>query len=568
MKSNIDHRRLGRLRQGQGEIADHIIDEFAAGRLSRREFIRRGTVVGISVPVLGSILAACGGSSSSPSTSSSPSSTVTGAPGAVIKAGILTPTGAINPLTVVDEGGLVMLAQTGEYLCLSGQTLTLQPVLATSWSANSAADVWTFKIRHGVKFHDGSPLTADDVVYTYQLQTNTKNAANALSAFGGVLTPSGVVKVDDFTVAFHLEAPNGNFPYLTSSDNYNMIIIPNGYDPPSWQSSFIGTGPFVLSTYTPKVGATFTRNESYWGTKALPSQTQFTFYDAQAPEILALTGGTIDVLGAFSVIGGEALLNGSYNVIKLKSSAHRELSMRCDQAPFTDPRVRRAVALTLNRPQVVTSLFKGYADIGNDSPFAPLFPSTNTSVAQRVQNISQAKSLLAAAGHGSGITTQLVTEQAEEIPEYAQIIVQAAAAIGVKVNLTVESSTQYYGKATFGNSDWLDATMSLVDYGHRSVPNVFLGAPLETIDAKAGTGSWNAAQFNNSQYDGLVSQYVAALDLSAQRSVAGQIETLLLNETPIIYGYFYNFLSATAMGVTGVYPTAIGHLFLNNAAKS
>ena len=568
MKSNIDHRRLGRLRQGQGEIADHIIDEFAAGRLSRREFIRRGTVVGISVPVLGSILATCGGSSSSPSTSSSPSSTVTGAPGAVIKAGILTPTGAINPLTVVDEGGLVMLAQTGEYLCLSGQTLTLQPVLATSWSANSAADVWTFKIRHGVKFHDGSPLTADDVVYTYQLQTNTKNAANALSAFGGVLTPSGVVKVDDFTVAFHLEAPNGNFPYLTSSDNYNMIIIPNGYDPPSWQSSFIGTGPFVLSTYTPKVGATFTRNESYWGTKALPSQTQFTFYDAQAPEILALTGGTIDVLGAFSVIGGEALLNGSYNVIKLKSSAHRELSMRCDQAPFTDPRVRRAVALTLNRPQVVTSLFKGYADIGNDSPFAPLFPSTNTSVAQRVQNISQAKSLLAAAGHGSGITTQLVTEQAEEIPEYAQIIVQAAAAIGVKVNLTVESSTQYYGKATFGNSDWLDATMSLVDYGHRSVPNVFLGAPLETIDAKTGTGSWNAAHFNNSQYDGLVSQYVAALDLSAQRSVAGQIETLLLNETPIIYGYFYNFLSATAMGVTGVYPTAIGHLFLNNAAKS
>jgi peptide/nickel transport system substrate-binding protein len=566
--SNIDHRRLGCLRQGQGEIADHIIDEFAAGRLSRREFIRRGTVVGISVPVLGSILAACGGSSSSPSTSSSPSSTVAGAPGAVIKAGILTPTGAINPLTVVDEGGLVMLAQTGEYLCLSGQTLTLQPVLATSWSANSAADVWTFKIRQGVKFHDGSPLTADDVVYTYQLQTNTKNAANALSAFGGVLTPSGVVKVDDFTVAFHLEAPNGNFPYLTSSDNYNMIIIPNNYSPANWQSSFIGTGPFVLSTYTPRVGATFTRNESYWGTKALPSQTQFTFYDTQAPEILALTGGTIDVLGAFSVIGGEALLNGSYNVIKLKSSAHRELSMRCDQAPFTDPRVRQAVALTLNRPQVVTSLFKGYADIGNDSPFAPVFPSTNTSVAQRVQNISQAKSLLAAAGHGSGFTAQLVTEQAEEIPEYAQIIVQAAAAIGVKINLTVESSTQYYGKATFGNSDWLDATMSLVDYGHRSVPNVFLGAPLETIDAKTGTGSWNAAHFNNSQYDGLVSQYVAALDLSAQRSVAGQIETLLLNETPIIYGYFYNFLSATAMGVTGVYPTAIGHLFLNNAAKS
>jgi peptide/nickel transport system substrate-binding protein len=567
---NIDHGRLSRLREDQGEIANHIIDEFAAGRLSRRDFIRRGTVVGISVPLLGSILAACGSSASSGSSSSttSASSTATGAPGAVIKVGIVTPTAAINPLTVADQGGLDMLAQTGEYLTLSTQTLVLQPVLATSWSPDSTAKVWTFKIRQGVKFHNGSPLTADDVVYTYQLNTNPKNAANALSAFAGVLTPSGVVKVDDFTVAFHLEAPNGNFPYLTSSDNYNMIIIPKGYNPASWQSSFVGTGPFKLGSYTPKVGATFMRNESYWGTKALPSQTEFTFYDTPSASVLALTGGTVDLLGQFAVSGGEALLTGSYNIIKLKSSAHRELSMRCDQAPFTDPRVRQAIALTLNRPQIVTALFKGYADIGNDSPFAPVFPSTDTSVAQRAQNMSQAKSLLAAAGHGSGFSTKLITENFLEIPDYAQIVVQAAAQIGVKINLTVESSSQYYGKATFGNSDWLDATMSLVDYGHRSVPNVFLTAPLQTINAKSGTGPWNAAHFSNSQYDSLVAQYIAASDVGTQKTLAGQIENLLLTQTPIIFGYFYNYLTATAMGVTGAYPTAIGHIFLYNAAKS
>jgi peptide/nickel transport system substrate-binding protein len=566
---NIDHNRLGRLRQDQGEIANHIIDEFAAGRLSRRDFIRRGTVVGISVPLLGSILAACGSSaSSSGSTGASSSSSATGAAGAVIKAGIVTPTGAINPVTVADQGGLDMLAQTGEYLCLSSQTLTLQPVLATSWSADSAAKVWTFKIRQGVKFHGGAALTADDVVYTYQLHTNTKNGSNALSAFAGVLSPSGVKKVDDYTVQFTLDAANGNFPYLTSSDNYNMIILPNGYDPAKWQSTFIGTGPFTLGSYTPKSGATFARNEAYWGTKALPSQTEFTFYDTQTPAILALTGGTIDVVGQFSVTGAQELLTGSYNIIKLKSSAHRELSMRCDQAPFTDPRVRQAVALTLNRPAIVQALFKGYADVGNDSPFAPVFPSTNTTVPQRVANVSKAKALLSAAGHGSGFSTQLVTENFLEIPDYAQIVAQAAAQIGVKINLKVESSAQYYGKATFGNSDWLDATMSLVDYGHRSVPNVFLTAPLETTNAKTGTGPWNAAHFANSQYDSLVAKYVAAVDVTSQKSLAGQIETLLLDQTPIIFGYFYNYLSATAQGVTGVYPTAIGHLFLYNAAKS
>jgi peptide/nickel transport system substrate-binding protein len=566
MTRKIDRSRLGRLRQDQGEIANHIIDEFAAGRLTRRDFIRRATVVGISVPALGSILAACGSSAST--SSSGATSTASGAPGATIKAGIVTPTASINPVTVADQGGLDMLAQTGEYLCLSTQGLTLKPVLATSWTPNATADVWTFKIRQGVKFHNGAPLTAADVVYTYKLQTNPKGSSNALSAFGGVLTPDGVTQVDDQTVQFKLAAPNGNFPYLTSSDNYNMIILPANYNPASWQSTFIGTGPFVLSSYTPKVGANFTRNESYWGTKALPSATQFTFYDTESASVLALTGGSIDVLGQFAVSGGEALLSGGYNIIKLKTSAHRELSMRCDQAPFTDARVRQAIALTLNRPEIITALWKGYADLGNDSPFAPVFPSTNTSIAQRVQNISQAKSLLTAAGHSSGFSTKLITENFLEIPQYAQIVVQAAAAIGVKINLTVESSSQYYGKATFGNSDWLDATMSLVDYGHRSVPNVFLTAPLQTTNATAGTGSWNAAHFANSQYDKLVTQYIAATDLSTQRSLAGQIQQLLLNETPIIFSYFYNYLTATAMGVNGVYPTAIGHLFLYNASKS
>ncbi len=196
MNRKINHRQLGRIRQGQGEIANHVIDEFAAGRLTRRDFIRRATVVGISAPVLGSILAACGssGSSGSSATTGASSSAPAGAAGAVIKAGIETPAGAINPVTVDDQGGLDMLAQTGEYLCLSDQTLSLKPVLATSWSSNSTADVWTFKIRQGVKFHDGTPLTADDVVYTYKLNCNPKGTADALSAFGGVLVPDGVVK--------------------------------------------------------------------------------------------------------------------------------------------------------------------------------------------------------------------------------------------------------------------------------------------------------------------------------------------------------------------------------------
>jgi len=560
---NSGNDRLSRLRAGQTEIGNHVIDEFVAGHIDRRAFLRNGALVGISAPVIGAVLAACG-SSTSPATKSSGSAAST----ATIRTGIVTPAAAINPVTVADQGGLDMLGQTGEYLTLSDQNLTLKAVLATSWKSNSTSDVWTFTIRKGVKFHNGDALTADDVVYTYKLQTNPAGKGAALSAFGGVLTPDGVVKVDDYTVEFHLASPNGNFPYLTSSDNYNMIILPNNYDPSQWQSSFIGTGPFKLKSYTEKVGASFVRNEDYWGPKAIPAATQFTFYDTDTPAILALTSGTLDVLGQFSVSGGEELLNGQYNVIKLKSSAHRELSMRCDQAPFTDNRVRQAIALSLNRPAIVTALFKGYADIGNDSPFAPVFPSTNTSIPQRALDVAKAKSLLSAAGHPNGFSATLTGEIFQEIPQYAQIIQQSAKAIGVDLKLNIEAQPKYYGNYLFGTSDWLDATMSLVDYGHRSVPNVFLTAPLQTINSKTGTGAWNAAHFNNSDYDRLSNQYIATADLSSQRTISGQIETLLLDQTPIVYGYFYNYLTAQAKNVTGAYPTAIGHIFLYNCKKS
>jgi len=568
-----DQRRLDTIRDARSELENHYIDELVAGRISRRQFMRKGAVIGMSTGLMGAILAACGGannvSSSSSSAAAGGSSTTSAASSAAVKGGTLklalpTPASAVNPLIVDDAGGLCLLAQTGEFLIFdNNQLLTLQPMLATKWTPSKGGAVWTFNLRQGVKFHDGSPLTADDVVYTFQQLANPKNASNALSALGGVLIPAGVVKVDSSTVAFHLEAANGNFPYLVSSDNYNAIIVPKGTDFAKWDKTFIGTGPFKLSAYSQNVSASFTANPDYWGGAPNLASTEFTFYTSQQPQILALQGGQVDAIVQFVVQGAQSLLNNSsYNIIKLKSSIHRELSMRNDQAPFTDARVRQAIALCLDRPGMVQALLDGDGEVGNDSPFAPKFPSTNTSVPQRTENIAKAKSLLAAAGHPSGFSTNLATEQYQEIPALAQVIAEAATKIGVTIKLKVETQANYYGKATFGNSDWLDATMSLVDYGDRGVPNVFLDAPL------LSAGTWNAAHFKNPQYDSLVKQYTAALDLQAQKTIAGKIETLLLDETPLVIPYWIDGLSATTSSVHGVNPTAIGAIYLKDASKS
>jgi peptide/nickel transport system substrate-binding protein len=235
--------------------------------------------------------------------------------------------------------------------------------------------------------------------------------------------------------------------------------------------------------------------------------------------------------------------------------------MRNDQAPFTDARVRQAVALTLDRPAMVSALLSGQGSVGNDSPFAPLFVTTNTSVPQRTQNLAMAKQLLTAANHPNGFTVQMDSEIYQEIPALAQVIKAYAAKAGININLNITNQTEYYGKSTYGNSNWLDGTMSLVDYGSRGVPNVFLESALTS------TGPWNAARFHNSTYDSLVKQYVAAVDLQTQQKLAGQIQTLLLQETPIVIPYFIDGLTATTPAVHGVNPTSISQIFLNQAYK-
>jgi peptide/nickel transport system substrate-binding protein len=561
---NINHERLDDLRRGRGPVQEHVIDEFVAGRLSRRDFIRKGSAMGLSMSLIGGILAACGSSGTS-SSGSSPSPA--GKAGATIKAGILTPVGAINPITINDQGGLELLGNIGEFLVFTDHSGIYHPWLATSWSSNSDASVWTFKIRQGVKFSNGNPMTVDDVVYSFQTQADPKSSGNALSQFGGFLTPDGVKKVDDQTVAFHLSAPNNGFVDSVSEDNYNMVVVPKGTDYGNYQKQPIGTGRFVMSSYSPSVGATLTRNPHYYGKAALPSKVEVTFYATEEPMASALQAGSIDAMDQFSVAGSPQLLTGGFNVISVRGAAQRQLSMRNDIKPFNNKLVRQAIALTLDRPGIVAALFKGQAVVGNDSPFAPNFASTNHTVPQRVKNIAKAKQLLAQAGVPNGFSTPLLTENIQEIPHFAQIIKQSAAQIGVTINLTIEAQSKYYGDGVVGKSDWLDGEMSLVDYGARSVPNLYLAAPLQSINTKKGTGAWNAARFNNPQYDKLSNQFIATVDLQSQKTLAGQIQQLLLDETPIIWAYFYNYLCATQKNVTGVYPTAQGQFFLWNAAK-
>jgi peptide/nickel transport system substrate-binding protein len=550
-------RQVDAVRAERSELENHIIDEYRAGYIGRREFIRRGTVIGMSLPLVGFLASACGDDDDGEGpTTGTEVDTSDIKKGGVLRTGILAPASDLDPIAVNNEGALAILGQSGEYLVFSDSTLTAVPRLAESWKPNRDGSQWEFKIRQGVKYHDGKPMTAEDVAATFNLHADPDSGSNALSAFTGVLSKGGAQAIDQSTVMFELDAPNGNFPYSTSSDNYNMIILPKGFDTETWVKTFQGTGPWVLEKYTPNVGVNYTKNPDYWDKERQPlgSRNEIKFYEKEEAGILGVQGGEVDVLAHFSPVGGKPLLTDpNIAVIELRSSVHRQLHMRTDKEPFNDKRVRQAVALLINRDNIVKGLLEEKSDYGNDSPFAPVYQSTNKSVPQRKQDVEKAKQLLSDAGKGN-FSVELNSWRGFEIPQFAELIQSDLKEAGITVTFNITDPGTYYGDAVFGKSPWLDSTFGITEYGHRGVPNVFLGAPLKS------DGTWNSAHFKNKEYDKLVTEYVAALDLQSQRAAAKQIQELLLDEVPIVFAYFYYYLTATKPNVAGVQVSAMGHV--------
>ena len=201
-----------------------------------------------------------------------------------------------------------------------------------------------------------------------------------------------------------------------------------------------GTGPFILEKYTQGQGATFTKNPDYWDPKRQPNpdRTELRFYKNEQARVLALQSGEVDALVQFSVSGGRALLTDpNIETISAHASAHRQVHMRTDKEPFTDKRVRQAMALVVDRKGLVDGLFKGQAQLGDDSPFAPVFKYTDTTVEQRQQDIEQAKQLLADAGKSDGFEVQLDTLDPFEIPDLAQLIQNSAKEAGITIKLNI-----------------------------------------------------------------------------------------------------------------------------------
>ena len=359
-----------------GPIENNLIDELVAGELDRQEFLRRATVFGLGATAIGALLKFVG----EPELAS-------GAPllqakaGGTLRVGMLGFTSGLEPYQLREAGSLGLAGICGEFLTFSNNALQVKPWLATSWKPNKTLTTWTFQLRKGVKFHNGKTMTADDVVASFK-QYLTLKTSQLLSAIPtSLLGPEGVVKTGPYTVQFRLKSPNNAFPYLVSQTSYQAIVQPAAIarKPDTWVSSgMIGTGALKLKSYQDKKRAELVRFPQYWGGRPPLDGAILTFYQGSAPMVLALRAGQIDLAQQLSPQEAQAFRsNKRYKIFSAPTSGHRMFGLRTDRAPFTDARVRRAVALSLNRPDLIQRILLGAGTLGNDSPFWSHFPSTD-----------------------------------------------------------------------------------------------------------------------------------------------------------------------------------------------
>jgi len=552
-----------------GDYEYHLVEEVRAGRMTRRDLVRRATVFGISAPTIAALLAACGGGegggeTGAATTGGAASANVT--KGGTGRFGITVPASDVDPVTMFNTGAIMTSQVAGEYLCFPDPVYKLDPRLATKWEA-SAPDTWTFTIRQSVKWHDGSPLTVDDVVATFDRLTDPKSNSAALSAFQGILSKGNVEAVDKQTVTFHLDRGFVDFPYLVSPFNYNSIILPKNYEIGTFTNGGIGTGPFILKEYTPKQGATFDKNPNYWD-PALPHMdaVEIKYYDDTPPIVLALQAGEIDAFPQTPFQGSQALFSDpNITVLQDRSSEYRAMHMRVDEAPFDNVKVRQAIASCLDRPGLVEGLFQGKAELGNDHAFAPIYPPSEKAtneVEQRAQDYDLAKQLLTEAGHEGGLDVELTTERFLEIPQYAQFVQQQCEPAGINVKLNVQDQATYYG--TGKNQPWLVVPFGIVDWGARgSASQTIAPAYLCTSVPKpdlSNSGAWNSAYWCNKQFDKLVFQFDQELDEAKRMDIAVQAAQLQHDEVPSVIAYWIKEQRTTRTNVHGLPAGPTFHL--------
>lgn len=406
------------------------------------------------------------------------------------------------------------------------------------------AESWTIRLRDGITFHNGKPVTADDVLFSLGRIIDPKDPKTGAASISYIDIKRSR-KLDNRTVRIQLKFPNVGFP--EDLGQYFNSIVPTDYDP----KKPVGTGPFMYQSFVAGQRSVFVKNPDYWR-DGLPRVDEVVIIDFpdDTPRLNALLSGQVDAitdLPAGQI--AQVKSNDQFKVLISETGGWQPFTMRVDKAPFDDVKVRQAMRLLVDRKQMIEQVLSGQGRVANDL-YSPYDPAYNGELPQRRQDLDQAKSLLKQAGQ-SDLRVELVTSPVVQgIVEAAQVIAEQAKGAGVTIEVRKVDPGTFYGdnylKWAFAQDFWVTRSY-LSQVAQCTLPD----------------SPFNETHWKDPEFLDLISRARAELDEAKRADLLKQAQAIEHERGGLIVWAFNNQLDAYSTTVGGFEPARSGFPLTN-----
>ncbi len=379
-----------------------------------------------------------------------------------------------------------------------GQDGRPSPDLAVDWESNDDVTEWTFRLREGVTFHDGTPFDSADVLYSLNRVLDPESESPARSAIKMI---ESIEAPDAHTVKIKLNTPLADLPLQLM--DYRLRMIAEGSGNTIAQTGN-GTGPFKVETFDPDGTSVLVANEDYWeGAPGVSRMEIIGIPDAQA-RLQALLGGQLDM--ERGVTAQQRIMldrSDAFRVQEIPTGDWQGLVFRTDVAPFDDPRVRKAVRLVADRQALIDLVLGGGGVVACDNPVEP-----NDQYRAQLscpQDIEQAKALLAEAGYPEGLDIDVHVSTLEPTwPTLAVAYQEQAAKAGIRVNVVQAPTDGYWSEV------WMRKDVAATRWNERPADQAF-------HEIYASSARWNESYFKDETFDRILADARRELDFAKRR---------------------------------------------------
>ncbi|GGE26345.1 diguanylate phosphodiesterase [Pullulanibacillus camelliae] len=396
----------------------------------------------------------------------------------------------------------------------------IEPGVAKSYKMSEDGLTYTFKLRPGIKFHNGDPVTVQDVEYSFDRLTGKSTGQPLSSSLAAII--KSVTAPDDQTIVIKLKKPYS--PFLTELTAVDAAILDKKNDAKQ-NTHPIGTGPFKFVEYKPENKLVLEKFDDYWK-KGVPylNKVTFSYQPDDDAAFMSLKSGNLDLTSVPAHKVDE--IKNAFNIIPQNSNAVFLMGFNNAKKPFNDVRVRQAINDVVNKQDIIDAAFSGHGSkLGSHmSPAMGKYFDKST-VGDYQPNVKKAKQLLKAAGYSNGFSmTITVSSHSPVYSEAAQVIVEELKQIGIHAKINVIEWAK-----------WLDDVYKQKDYEATIIDFTGKLSPFDTLSQYRSNDPENMMNFSDEKFDTLMSQILNESSEDKRVALYKQAQEELSQQAPAVF---------------------------------